>query len=178
VIAWISRYADYLRDLKTYFCDILMRPRAHRKLPLHTYQHLSAEECLRKLALQRAALQTFRRGERNVASNPGPRANVASTRELRALIEKLTIAINANGIKNCVQITGLHRDTINDILRGRVPNPQRKTLEKLKKYLSGPATPAAIPKADSNEIVTAEEPHSEDASRSESGDDSPQILRN
>jgi hypothetical protein len=131
-IEWIEGYQNYLRDVEALIRGVMLKPELFHALPLHglpsvpRFQY-SAEECIRRLDLQEAALRGIQNGER--LPNSGDKE--AALDDLRA---RSRAAIDRSSNKDCEFKTGLHADTINDFLNGRT-RPHKKTLEKLEQYL-------------------------------------------
>jgi hypothetical protein len=131
-VEWIGRYQNYIRDLAGLLGGVLGKPEVFAALPLHELPiapptQFSAEECLRRLELQEAALRRLAgRGEEHLTSDKDTKlAN------LRARLSKV---IDEGLLAECSFKTGLHRDTISDVSNGRTI-PRGNTVEKLEQYL-------------------------------------------
>jgi len=127
VIAWIERYYSYLRDLELYVTSVLLKPEWFLALPLNQNLRPPAEECVRRLGFQEAALKEILDRQRSPVGGQD-RGDL----DLRV---RLKAAIALYGLKDCSAVTGLSRDTINDLLSRRVLRPHQKTVKKLDEYL-------------------------------------------
>ncbi len=121
-IHWIDQLLEYLRDLEGCISGVMLRPKLFRALPLHSYLQLSAAECIRRLLLQEAALK-------RIQSAPPQSSPVVDSQD--DLCTRLGVAVEDYGVEYCASESRLNRDTINDIVTGRVERPRKKTREKL-----------------------------------------------
>lgn len=128
-VAWIGRFQQYLQDLEGWIANVMLRPNLFKELPLNYYRHYSAEECLRRLRLQELALKRIL--EEEESSSKAPPGDVGSS----GLLRILQLLVNQLGVKNCARQSGVSRDTINDLLAGRIANPHKSTVEKLEKFV-------------------------------------------
>jgi len=126
-VKWIDRLYNYSRDLADCTVHVMGRRDVFDSLPLNCLQRYSAEEYIRRLGLQEAALK------RIYAEQAGSEARPDQTR-LGALVRDLKLIVDKKGLKYCENASGVHRDTISDLLEGRVVRPQTKTKEKLETF--------------------------------------------
>ena len=127
-VKWISQYGDYIHDLEGYVSGVMLRPDLFNGLPFNgQLRELSADECIRRLSLQEAALKRIQGSE---IQGPRPSTITAS----HALSDELQAVVKRKGTKHVGSEAGLNRDTVGDVAGRRVV-PQRATVNKLKKYL-------------------------------------------
>jgi len=135
-VEWLERYQNYLRDVEAWICGVMLKPELFNSLPLNRlpnlppFQH-SADECIRRLDLQEAALKRLQ--EQNAATKSGRSDDKVADRG-SDLGGKLRVVIDRVGLEDCVAKTRLNRDTINDFLNGKT-QPRKKTVEKVEEYL-------------------------------------------
>jgi hypothetical protein len=149
-VRWIERLVEYLQDLEGCISGVMLRPELFRKLPLSAHLHLSADECIRRLVLQEAALKRFQAGHERAGVSL---VVIDSEDKLR---ERLRVAVERYGVKQCASLSELSSDTISDIMNGAVAKPQEKTREKLEKLfasLGGPKSKAPIPKNPASKVL-------------------------
>lgn len=128
-VRWIEQYGQYLRDVEACISNVMLKPELFRCLPLQPYIQWSASECIRKLALQEAALKRIQS-----EGLPALKGSLAGCR--RDLRKPLSAAVDRFGIKYCAGETGLHPDTVADIVDGRVERPRTKTRAKVEELLA------------------------------------------
>ena len=135
-IEWIERYQNYLRDVEAWICSVMLKPELFNSLPLNRlpnlppFQH-SADECIRRLDLQEAALKRLQKQD---AAPKSRRSDDKVARRVVDLRGELRAVIDRVGLDDCVAKTRLNRDTINDFLNGKT-QPRKKTEEKMEEYL-------------------------------------------
>ena len=92
-VEWIERYRNYLRDVEVLICGVMLQPEMFNTLPLHSlptlppYQY-SADECVRRLDVQEAALRRLRNQEVSPQSGKGDEQASLLTRQ-EAFLESL-----------------------------------------------------------------------------------------
>jgi hypothetical protein len=124
-VRWIDQYLEYIRDLEACIAGGMGKPEGFERLPLHGLAQLSAEEYIRALDLQQAALKRIHADE-IPASGRGDHAG--------ALRERLRSAAKTTGVAEIAFKTGLNRDTVEDFIHGRVKKPRKATAEKLERF--------------------------------------------
>lgn len=134
-IRWIERLGEYLRDLEGCISGVMLRPKLFRRLPLSAYLHLSADECVRRLVLQEAALE-------NIQAGQAPAGTSLPLKDRQDdLREELRVAIKHFGLEPCAASSKLSCDTISDFVNQRVKKPRKKTREKMEKLVANLGRP-------------------------------------
>jgi hypothetical protein len=128
--AWIGKFDQYLQDLEGWIVNVMLRPDLFQTLPWNYYVQCSADECIRRLRLQERALATIQEGE---VSSSGSTPDKA---DLSGFLRRLQTVVDQRGLNYCAGKSGVSRDTIADMLQGRTETPQKKTVQKLEKFVA------------------------------------------
>jgi hypothetical protein len=128
-IAWINEYLQYLDNLAEFIVYDMAKPDLFGQLPLNGRWQFSADEYVRRLALQEAALK-------RIHAELAPARTPKTHDPVDTLLNRLRGLEKKSGVKEIASESGVNRDTINDMLSGRTSRPQKKTMRKLEEYLN------------------------------------------
>jgi hypothetical protein len=144
-VAWIDQFVMYQKDVEGLIAHVMLQSEVFQKLPLAYYSPYPAEECIRRLNLQEAALKLLLAEESSAIEKPRAygSARVATAGggasgplvELRRRVRPL---VDSLGVKHVAKESGVNRDTITDFLDQRTARLQRRTVEKLEKFVNLP----------------------------------------
>ena len=129
-IRWINQSWAYAGMLEEYFKNIRLEPETLQKLPFNGNGQYSAEECLRRLELQEAALDRLLESESESASD-----ETVEVLQNSAWQPPLQRAVDDYGYKEVCNATGLDRGTPSNLVNGKTRNPHKKTAAVVEKYL-------------------------------------------
>jgi hypothetical protein len=130
VIQWLGEFRVYYQNLEETLAFVLRQPELVRTLPTHGlngFHQPSADWVIKALHLQEDLLRALQQSD---SGTPSPQTNEPRKAEPKWL-KLLRAKVDQLGVKSVASITGLNRDTINDLLTGRHKQPRGSTVQKI-----------------------------------------------
>jgi hypothetical protein len=126
-VAWVDEFRNYVHQLREYCFYDRGDPESFSALPLNGNQRASADECLRKLVLQRQTLLRWSHAERKNNEQAKTDGNSTLRSQLRAIVDSI-------GVKAAAVAIECNRDTLEDFLAGKT-KPRKRTMQLFHQYV-------------------------------------------